>query len=145
MANYASPALNKQNMGISEPPARPKSGIGPPHLKSAVLASSGATTASHAAEGAASAAEYLRETRTAAVGALGILPPPSAARTAPPSSATASYDPKWQALRMGATLQCVEAATLGMPFEVWKTRMGRFRECFDPLSRLPTSPRSNAG
>lgn len=23
--------------------------------------------------------------------------------------------------------QCVEAATLGMPFEVWKTRMGRFR------------------
>eukprot|EP01064_Diplonema_japonicum_P033503 TRINITY_DN6616_c2_g1_i1.p1 TRINITY_DN6616_c2_g1~~TRINITY_DN6616_c2_g1_i1.p1 ORF type:complete len:289 (+),score=48.43 TRINITY_DN6616_c2_g1_i1:79-945(+) len=27
----------------------------------------------------------------------------------------------------GAGLQCVEAATLGMPFEVWKTRMGRFR------------------
>jgi len=24
-------------------------------------------------------------------------------------------------------LQCAEAATLGMPFEVWKTRMGRFR------------------
>ena len=98
-----------------------------PRLKSAILASSGATTASHAAEGAASAAEYLRETRTAAVGALGILPPTSAARTAPPSSATASYDPKWQALRMGATLQCVEAATLGMPFEVWKTHMARNR------------------
>lgn len=27
----------------------------------------------------------------------------------------------------GAILQCVEAASLGMPFEVWKTRMGRFR------------------
>jgi len=30
-------------------------------------------------------------------------------------------------LANGALLQCVEAATLGMPFEVWKTRMGRFR------------------
>lgn len=30
-------------------------------------------------------------------------------------------------VRNGAILQCVEAATLGMPFEVWKTRMGRFR------------------
>jgi len=27
----------------------------------------------------------------------------------------------------GAALQCLEALTLGMPFEVWKTRMGRFR------------------
>lgn len=27
----------------------------------------------------------------------------------------------------GGLLQCVEAATLGMPFEVWKTRMGRYR------------------
>lgn len=27
----------------------------------------------------------------------------------------------------GAALQCLEAATLGMPFEVWKTRMARFR------------------
>uniref|UniRef100_A0A7S1J7M5 Mitochondrial carrier protein n=2 Tax=Eutreptiella gymnastica TaxID=73025 RepID=A0A7S1J7M5_9EUGL len=27
----------------------------------------------------------------------------------------------------GAVLQCLEAATLGMPFEVWKTRMGRNR------------------
>lgn len=27
----------------------------------------------------------------------------------------------------GAVLQMVEAATLGLPFEVWKTRMGRFR------------------
>mmetsp|Transcript_8053 Transcript_8053/g.19439 ORF Transcript_8053/g.19439 Transcript_8053/m.19439 type:complete len:281 (+) Transcript_8053:501-1343(+) len=34
-------------------------------------------------------------------------------------------DPKDMAV--GAVLQCVEAATLGMPFEVWKTRMGRFR------------------
>mmetsp|Transcript_21479 Transcript_21479/g.47167 ORF Transcript_21479/g.47167 Transcript_21479/m.47167 type:complete len:281 (-) Transcript_21479:312-1154(-) len=35
-----------------------------------------------------------------------------------------SMDPK--DLLNGAVLQCVEAATLGMPFEVWKTRMGRF-------------------
>lgn len=27
----------------------------------------------------------------------------------------------------GGVLQCIEAATLGMPFEVWKTRMGRYR------------------
>lgn len=33
----------------------------------------------------------------------------------------------WRDLRNGAILQCVEAATLGMPFEVWKTRMGRYR------------------
>jgi len=30
-------------------------------------------------------------------------------------------------VRNGALLQMLEAATLGMPFEVWKTRMGRFR------------------
>nr|CCA15079.1 Mitochondrial Carrier (MC) Family putative [Albugo laibachii Nc14] len=30
-------------------------------------------------------------------------------------------------LMNGGVLQCVEAATLGMPFEVWKTRMGRYR------------------
>eukprot|EP00050_Salpingoeca_kvevrii_P017771 m.68099 g.68099 ORF g.68099 m.68099 type:complete len:416 (-) comp7718_c0_seq1:92-1339(-) len=29
--------------------------------------------------------------------------------------------------RNGALLQCIEAATLGMPLEVWKTRMGRYR------------------
>ena len=27
--------------------------------------------------------------------------------------------------RTGAILQCVEAATLGMPLEVWKTHLGR--------------------
>eukprot|EP01004_Peranema_trichophorum_P006511 NODE_5330_length_1029_cov_40.803532_g4762_i0.p1 GENE.NODE_5330_length_1029_cov_40.803532_g4762_i0~~NODE_5330_length_1029_cov_40.803532_g4762_i0.p1 ORF type:complete len:302 (-),score=66.39 NODE_5330_length_1029_cov_40.803532_g4762_i0:124-981(-) len=27
----------------------------------------------------------------------------------------------------GAVLQCIEAASLGMPFEVWKTRLGRYR------------------
>lgn len=32
-----------------------------------------------------------------------------------------------QDLLNGAVLQCIEAATLGMPLEVWKTRMGRFR------------------
>eukprot|EP00008_Paramoeba_atlantica_P003787 CAMPEP_0201488726 /NCGR_PEP_ID=MMETSP0151_2-20130828/19342_1 /ASSEMBLY_ACC=CAM_ASM_000257 /TAXON_ID=200890 /ORGANISM="Paramoeba atlantica, Strain 621/1 / CCAP 1560/9" /LENGTH=279 /DNA_ID=CAMNT_0047874079 /DNA_START=123 /DNA_END=962 /DNA_ORIENTATION=- len=31
-------------------------------------------------------------------------------------------------LGSGAVLQCLEALTLGMPFEVWKTRMGRYRE-----------------
>jgi hypothetical protein len=30
-------------------------------------------------------------------------------------------------LAQGAVLQCLEAASLGMPFEVWKTRMGRYR------------------
>lgn len=30
-------------------------------------------------------------------------------------------------LRNGALLQMAEAATLGLPLEVWKTRMGRFR------------------
>ena len=34
---------------------------------------------------------------------------------------------KWIDARNGALLQCVEAATLGMPLEVWKTRMGRYR------------------
>ena len=34
---------------------------------------------------------------------------------------------KWKDARNGALLQCVEAATLGMPLEVWKTRMGRYR------------------
>jgi len=34
-------------------------------------------------------------------------------------------DPK--DLAIGGVLQCIEAASLGMPFEVWKTRMGRFR------------------
>jgi len=46
---------------------------------------------------------------------------PSSSKMAPAKSA----DPK--DLVNGAVLQCVEAATLGMPFEVWKTRMGRFR------------------
>jgi len=36
-----------------------------------------------------------------------------------------SMDPK--DLAIGGVLQCVEAASLGMPFEVWKTRMGKFR------------------
>jgi hypothetical protein len=38
-----------------------------------------------------------------------------------------THNKKWKDARNGAVLQCVEAATLGMPFEVWKTRMGRFR------------------
>jgi hypothetical protein len=33
----------------------------------------------------------------------------------------------WRNLALGPALQCMEAASLGMPFEVWKTRMGRFR------------------
>jgi len=27
----------------------------------------------------------------------------------------------------GGVLQCMEAITVGMPFEVWKTRMGSYR------------------
>lgn len=34
---------------------------------------------------------------------------------------------KLQLIYQGGVLQCLEAASLGMPFEVWKTRMGRFR------------------
>ena len=30
-------------------------------------------------------------------------------------------------LLIGPMIQCLEAATLGMPFEVWKTRMGSNR------------------
>lgn len=33
-----------------------------------------------------------------------------------------------QDMAIGGGLQCLEAATLGMPFEVWKTHMGRFRD-----------------
>ena len=33
----------------------------------------------------------------------------------------------WRDIRNGSLLQMAEAATLGLPFEVWKTRMGRFR------------------
>lgn len=34
----------------------------------------------------------------------------------------------WRNLVIGPVLQCLEAATLGMPFEVWKTYMGRNRD-----------------
>jgi len=37
-----------------------------------------------------------------------------------------AHDPR-QNLAAGAFLQCIEAASLGMPFEVWKTRMARNR------------------
>ena len=33
----------------------------------------------------------------------------------------------WGTLGRGALLSCLESATLGQPFEVWKTRMGRMR------------------
>eukprot|EP01100_Stratorugosa_tubuloviscum_P008065 TRINITY_DN3354_c0_g1_i1.p1 TRINITY_DN3354_c0_g1~~TRINITY_DN3354_c0_g1_i1.p1 ORF type:complete len:292 (-),score=127.23 TRINITY_DN3354_c0_g1_i1:130-1005(-) len=33
----------------------------------------------------------------------------------------------WRDLRNGAILQTIEALTLGLPLEVWKTRMGRYR------------------
>lgn len=41
------------------------------------------------------------------------------------SKSTKKVDP--MDLVKGGLFQCVEAMTLGMPFEVWKTRMGRFR------------------
>ena len=31
-------------------------------------------------------------------------------------------------LLIGPLIQCMEAATLNMPFEVWKTRMGSHRK-----------------
>ena len=34
----------------------------------------------------------------------------------------------WQNAVIGPVLQCLEAATLGMPLEVWKTYMGRNRD-----------------
>lgn len=43
----------------------------------------------------------------------------------PPAPAGKKVGPR--DLLNGGLLQCVEAATLGMPFEVWKTRMGRYR------------------
>ena len=44
-----------------------------------------------------------------------------------PAAAVPSGGKGWKNIRNGAVLQCVEAVTLGMPLEVWKTRMGRFR------------------
>ena len=45
----------------------------------------------------------------------------------PPSPKNAPAMPSVD-LFLGPLIQCAEAATLGMPFEVWKTRMGRFRQ-----------------
>lgn len=45
----------------------------------------------------------------------------AAASTAAPKKKTLND------VRNGALLQMSEAATLGLPFEVWKTRLGRFR------------------
>ena len=59
-------------------------------------------------------------------------PPPRAQRlTAARARALVAAAPTgkgWKDLRNGAVLQCAEAITLGMPLEVWKTRMGRFRD-----------------
>ncbi len=55
------------------------------------------------------------------------------------SAAAAGYQPfipaameikggGWQNAVIGPVLQCLEAATLGMPLEVWKTYMGRNRD-----------------
>ena len=43
------------------------------------------------------------------------------------NAAAAPAGKGWKNIRNGAVLQCAEAITLGMPFEVWKTRMGRMR------------------
>jgi hypothetical protein len=40
-----------------------------------------------------------------------------------PAKSTNSKD-----LVVGGALQCLEAATLGLPFEVWKTHMGTYRQ-----------------
>ncbi|KAL1528674.1 hypothetical protein AB1Y20_010010 [Prymnesium parvum] len=44
-----------------------------------------------------------------------------------PAAAAAPAGKGWKNIRNGAILQCAEAMTLGMPLEVWKTRMGRYR------------------
>mmetsp|Transcript_47820 Transcript_47820/g.89007 ORF Transcript_47820/g.89007 Transcript_47820/m.89007 type:complete len:303 (+) Transcript_47820:129-1037(+) len=41
--------------------------------------------------------------------------------------AAAEKPADWKNFVLGAGIQCAEAASLGMPFEVWKTRMGRHR------------------
>lgn len=50
-----------------------------------------------------------------------------AASAAVSSEKSASGSQALLNLCIGAGIQCLEAASLGMPFEVWKTRMGRFR------------------
>ena len=60
-------------------------------------------------------------------------PPPPTTVTAQRASAAASvmeahgHLSPLAHLALGPLLQCTEAATLGLPFEVWKTRQGRFR------------------
>lgn len=44
-----------------------------------------------------------------------------------PRPALTTQGKKLKDARNGAVLQMIEAASLGMPLEVWKTRMGRFR------------------
>lgn len=44
-----------------------------------------------------------------------------------PAAAAAPGGKGWKNIRNGAVLQCAEAITLGMPLEVWKTHMGRYR------------------
>ena len=52
----------------------------------------------------------------------------STAQNMPAAAAAAAPAGKgWKNIRNGAVLQCCEAITLGMPLEVWKTRMGRMR------------------
>lgn len=43
------------------------------------------------------------------------------------ASTSSGVDKKLRDVRNGSLLQMAEAATLGLPFEVWKTRMARFR------------------
>ena len=43
------------------------------------------------------------------------------------AAAPAEAGAGWQAVVAGPALQCFEAATLGMPLEVWKTYLGRNR------------------
>ena len=62
-----------------------------------------------------------------------LLPPATAAAgiAAPaPFAAAAALEVKgggWRAVALGPALQCFEAASLGMPLEVWKTYLGRNR------------------
>jgi hypothetical protein len=58
------------------------------------------------------------------------LAPAAALALSAPPLRLAAVDGKHglSAVGLGAALQCGEALTLGMPLEVWKTRMGRYRD-----------------
>mmetsp|Transcript_9067 Transcript_9067/g.23711 ORF Transcript_9067/g.23711 Transcript_9067/m.23711 type:complete len:285 (-) Transcript_9067:299-1153(-) len=61
---------------------------------------------------------------------------------APAAAAAAPAGKGLKSMRDGAVLQCIEAITLGMPLEVWKTHMGRYRN-LSTIESLTTIYREN--